>query len=594
VEEERAGRQVERVSSYEKADLMNSVEFDNVTFSYVGSKKPALKDINLKIPKGQSVLIAGPNAAGKTSLCRCMNGLVPHFFIGDLDGRVIINGINSKQSGIGQLSQLAGLVFDDPTSQLVCSSVRDEAAFGAENLGVSREEIDRRVAEALEAVRLRGYEKRIPQTLSGGEQQAIAIASIMVMDPEIFVLDEPTSNLDPIGSMQVLSIISDLARKQEKTMIVVSHSIEHFVDLADRIIVMSEGRVILDDTPKEVLQKTEQLLNMGLSPPEVTTLFSRLRSEGINLAGGKIPVKLEEAYDALKKVSATRVSEAKPKSSSSGKPGGVVIAVKGVAFRYPGSDVLALNGINVEITKNEFIAIIGQNGSGKSTLVKHLNGLLRPTEGTVSVYGLETANTPVWDLSKRVGYVFQNPDLQLFNTTVRNEIDFSLKAIGFPPEKRGDVVNSVAKRLNIEQYLDISPGTLDKGGRQRVAIASVLAMNPDVFVIDEPTTGQDPANSRQVMNIARDLHSEGKTIVFITHNMEIVAEYAQRGIIMSHGRVLYDGPVRQLFQQTGVLNESFLEAPQMVRLAQMLRGQGFPSTLLTVEEMADFIKQNVG
>ncbi|MGD0689201.1 MAG: energy-coupling factor transporter ATPase [Candidatus Bathyarchaeia archaeon] len=568
------------------------MEFDNVTFSYAGAKEPALKDINLKIPKGQSVLIAGPNAAGKTTLCRCMNGLVPHFFIGDLNGKVTINGINSKQSGIGQLSQVAGLVFDDPTSQLVCSTVKDEAAFGAENLGVSREEIDRRVTDALEAVRLIGYETRIPQTLSGGEQQAIAIASIMVMDPEIFVLDEPTSNLDPIGSMQVLSIISDLARKQEKTLIVVSHSIEHFVDLADRIIVMNEGRVVLDDAPKEVLQKTEQLLDMGLSPPEVTTLFSRLRAEGVSLGGGKIPIRLEEAYGALKNVSARKAPE--PKSSAAEKRGDVVIEVKGVEFRYPSSDVLALNGINIEIRKNEFVAIIGQNGSGKSTLVKHFNGLLRPSGGTVSVYGLGTAKTPVWELSKRVGYVFQNPDLQLFNTTVRNEIDFSLKAIGMPLEKRGDVVESVSKRLNIQQYLDTSPGTLDKGGRQRVAIAAILAMNPDIFVIDEPTTGQDPAHSRQVMNIARELHSEGKTIVFITHNMEIVAEYAPRGIIMFHGRVLYDGPVRQLFQQTEVLKESFLEAPQMVRLAHMLRNQGFPSTLLTVEEMGEFIKQNVG
>lgn len=245
---------------------MYSIEFDNLTFSYAGSNTPALKNINLRIKKGESVLIAGPNAAGKTSLCRCMNGLVPHFFLGDLEGNVVINGINSKQSAIGRLSQVAGLVFDDPTSQLVCSTVRDEAAFGAENLGVSREEIDRRVTEALEAVRLTGYDNRMPQTLSGGEQQAVAIASIMAMDPEIFVLDEPTSNLDPIGSIQVLSIISDLARKQEKTMIVVSHGIERFVDLADRIIVMNEGRVILDDNPRNVLQKTEQLLDLGLSP----------------------------------------------------------------------------------------------------------------------------------------------------------------------------------------------------------------------------------------------------------------------------------------------------------------------------------------
>ena len=573
---------------------MYSVELDNVTFSYVGSRKPALKNVSLRIKKGESVLIAGPNAAGKTTLCRSMNGLVPHFFLGDLEGNVIINGINSKSSGIGQLSQVAGLVFDDPTSQLVCSSVQDEVAFGAENLGVPRQEIDRRVAESLEAVRMGGYETRVPQTLSGGEQQAVAIASIMVMDPEIFVLDEPTSNLDPIGSMQVLSIISDLARKQEKTMIVVSHGIEHFVTLADRIVVMNEGRIILDDTPREVLQRTEQLLDMGLSPPQIATLFSKLRGQDMGLARDKIPVTLEEAYERLKSVSITKRPVSSGKTLSGEKRADVVIEVEGVRFKYPTSEVFALDGIDLRVGRNEFVAIIGQNGSGKSTLVKHFNGLLRPREGSVRILGFDTAETPVWELSKRVGYVFQNPDLQLFNPTVRKEIDFSLKAIDFPADKREHVVNAVAKRLNIEQHLDVSPGTLDKGGRQRVAIASVLAMNPDIFVIDEPITGQDPSNSRQVMNIARELHSEGKTVVFITHNMEIVAEYAERAIVMWQGRVLFDGSVRQLFQQTEVLKRSYLEAPQIVRLAQMLREQGFPSTLMTPEEMLQLINENRG
>lgn len=311
------------------------------------------------------------------------------------------------------------------------------------------------------------------------------------------------------------------------------------------------------------------------------------------MAGIKVPVTLEEAYSMLKNISVTSAPSVKQESSPEKKTN-VVIAVKGIRFKYPSSEVLALNDIDLEIRENEFVAIIGQNGSGKSTLVKHFNGLLRPTEGTVSVCGLDTAKTPVWELSKKVGYVFQNPDLQLFNPTVRSEIDFSLRAAGITADKREGVVSAVARRLKIDQYLDTSPGTLDKGGRQRVAIASVLAMNPDVLVVDEPTTGQDPANSRQVMNIARELHSEGKTIVFITHNMEIVAEYAERGIIMSYGRVLFDGSVRRLFQQTEVLKKSYLEAPQIVRLAQMLREQGFPLTLLTVEEMFQLIKESLG
>jgi len=573
---------------------MYSAEFENVTFSYAGSKEPALKGINLKIKKGESLLIAGPNAAGKTTLCRCLNGLVPHFFVGDMKGKVLVNQINTRESGIGRLSQITGLVFDDPTSQLVCSTVADEVAFGAENLGVLRAEIDRKVEESLTAVRLAGYENRIPQTLSGGEQQAIAIASIMAMNPEIFVLDEPTSNLDPIGSMQVLSIIRDIAREQEKTLVVVSHNIESFAALADRIVVMDDGKIVLDDHPRLVLQDVERLLEMGLSPPQVTELFLKLQKKGNVFAKLDIPIAIEEAYDKLRVVSIRNSAVPASREPHQVSLGEQVIEVKGVRFRYPGSEVFALDGIDLAIRKNEFVAIIGQNGSGKSTLVKHFNGLLKPVEGSVRIFGLNTNETPIWELSRRVGYVFQNPDLQLFNSTVRKEIGFSLKAIGFPEEKRSEVVVNLAEKFNIEQYLEQSPATLDKGGRQRVAIASVLALNPDVLVIDEPTTGQDPRNSRQVMNIAKGLHSEGKTIVFITHNMEIVAEYAERGIIMWQGKILFDGPVRELFQQSEILKKSYLEAPQVVRLAQMLKDKGFPSDILTVEEMVQLINRNVG
>lgn len=567
------------------------MEFDGVTFTYAGSKKPALEDVNLKIRKGECVLIAGPNAAGKTTLCRCLNGLVPHFFLGDLHGKVKVNEIDTKQSQIGRLSQIAGLVFDDPTSQLVCSTIADEVAFGAENLGVPREEIDRRVEESLKAVRLTGYENRIPQTASGGEQQAIAIASIMTMDPDVFVLDEPTSNLDPVGSMQVLSIVSDLARKQEKTLLVVSHNIEQFVNLADRMVVIDKGKLVLDASPREALQRGDQLLELGLSPPQVTALFAELQKRNLAVAKGRIPTTLEEAYDRLKGISIAGASTKQEVSDQSTEP---LIMVDGVSFQYPGSNAFALQDVNLKIGKKEFVAIVGQNGSGKTTLVKHFNGLLKPSKGRVLAFGSDTTKFPLWELSRKIGFVFQNPDVQLFNTSVRKEIEFSLKATGFPEDKREDRVNSMAKRFSIDQYLDQSPGTLDKGGRQRVAIASVLALDPGVLVVDEPTTGQDPKNSRQLMDIAKELHSEGKTIVFITHNMEIVAEYAKRGIIMWQGQVLFDGPVTELFQQTQALTRSYLEPPQIVRLAQMLKDRGFPSTALTVNDMAQLIEESAG
>ena len=571
------------------------VVMENLTFTYFGDDKPALRDINLTMERGEVVGILGPNNAGKTTLCRCMNGLVPHFFTGTLTGKSLIRDIETTKTEIGKLSQMVGLVFDDPLDQVICSDVASEVAFGPENLGVPPDEIKKRVKESMDAVGLKGFDARDPRELSGGEQQLVAIAANMSMYPDIFVLDEPTSNLDPLGCKQVLSVVADLAKKHGKTLVLVSNEMENYIFLVNRLILMNEGRIVLDGSPEEFLRGMDSLEQLGMSAPQVTRLFWKLHRK-LDMSISRVPKNLEEAYSVLQGlvIPATFRFEKKEKAligefSENRKP---IIELRDVSYTYPGP-VQALVNVDLKIYENEYVAIIGQNGSGKSTLVKLFNGLLKPTEGTVTVFDMNTREVPVWKLSQKVGYVFQNPDLQLFNSTVKNEIAFSLKALGFLAQTAQDRVQEMAKKFKVDYALDKSPGSLSKGDRQRVAIASVLAINPEVIVIDEPTTGQDPRMAREVMEISRTLHREGKTIVVITHNMELAAEYSQRTVVMRQGKVILDGSTRDVYADTEKLQGTHLNPPQITLLGQMLKNEGFPPDILNVDEMVEILLENV-
>lgn len=544
------------------------IKFDNVTYYYPSTSKPAIDGIDLRVSEGEIVLITGPSGAGKSTLCYMLNGIIPSSFGGELQGKVIVNGQNTVEHTIGELAFTAGLLFQDPSGQLISSTVEDEIAFGPENKGLSIEEINNKVNKYINYVNMGQFRNRHPQTLSGGQQQSVAFASILAMEPEIYVLDEPTSNLDPLGSELTLQLVKKIAQESNKTVILVEHKIEKVIDLVDRIIVMDKGKIVYDGLPDEVMSNYEKLVDIGVIPPQITQLTSILKDQrGLNI---KVKTNLEEGVEELKKVIPKIPSKIDTKTidkqfKSFRTFDQVAIEVKDLHFAYV-PEVEVLHGVNLKIYDGEFLSIVGQNGSGKTTIVKHFNGILKPTSGDILVYGENTKEKTISYLSTKVGYCFQNPDHQIFSSRTWDEIAYGPKNLGYDKEKITDIVKTVSKMLGIEDILDENPYNLSKGQRQQIAVASILAMQPNIIIVDEPTTGQDPKQSRNMMELMKLLNREyNKTLVVITHDMNIAAEYSDRLVVMHSGEVLIEGTPREVFAHEELLKKSSLEPPQITK-----------------------------
>jgi energy-coupling factor transport system ATP-binding protein len=556
--------------------------FDAVSFTYTDSASPALHQINLHVQPGEAVLVTGPSGAGKTTLASCINGLIPHFHEGALAGQVTVRGRDTRRTRIGALAALVGMVFQDPESQLVAPSVVDEVAFGAENLGVPRDEIQRRVAEAIEVCRLRGLEERPPHSLSGGEQQAAAIASIYAMHPEIYVMDEPTSNLDPLGTRQILSLAARVARERGKTLLLSEHKLDEALPLVDRVLVMERGRIVREGAPMEVLRAGD--IPGVFTRPPLVRLADRLGLPGA-------PVTADQFYQLLTAhrplhplLNDGPAARRSPREHRT--PGEPVIEIENVEYAYDGQSP-ALRGVSLTVRRGELVAILGRNGSGKTTLVRHINGLLRPQRGRVAVLGKGTATMTTAQLARHIGFCFQNPNHQLLTFRVRQELAFGPKSLGLPDDEVERRSREALEIVGLGEAWDGDVAALGKGQKQRLALASVLTMRPEILIIDEPTTGQDPGMTADIFRILKRLNDGGATILLITHQFDMAAEFAARAVILREGQAAYDGPMSGLLPQAELLRANSLDQPEVTKLAARLAPLAVPPDLVTVDEMAE-------
>jgi energy-coupling factor transport system ATP-binding protein len=555
--------------------MTTAISIENLTFTYRESRRPALQNVQGQIEDGTFVVVMGHGGAGKSSLCCALNGLIPHFFRGRYEGRVLVGGEEVVRHKVAEMSRTVGLVLQDFEAQLFSTNVELEIAFGPENHCLPRSEIEHRIQHYLALIGLE--RQREPATLSGGQKQRLAIGSVLALEPKILIMDEPTTDLDPRGREEVLSIAGRI-REEDRMLLIVDHEPETAA-WADQVLLMRDGQVVAQGLPAQILLDMPLLKSCGIKPLPLIELFQAMDWPGS-------PLTLEMAIELIQKnhLAVPRKLAFTEVSSTYGK-GTPVLRADRLRYIYPTHQIEALKGIDLCIEEGEFIAILGQNGSGKTTLAKHFNGLLKPTSGCMSVKGKSTTEYTHRDLARHVGYVFQNPDHQIFSKTVREEVGFGLKMLG---EDSKTVEKRVVEALGIvglEGYEEKVPFTLTKGERQRVAVASVLAVQPQVIILDEPTTGLDYHHQRNIMEMLNSLNRSGHTVIIITHSMWVAAEYAKRTIVLKDGIILSDGPTRTVFADETLLAGASLRPSLLVQLSNWLGIQGF-----TIDQMVQELK----
>jgi energy-coupling factor transport system ATP-binding protein len=565
----------------------SAAALDGVSFTYAGGDRAALSEVRFELRPGEMVGIMGASGAGKSTLAKCLNRIVPRFEDGKFGGVVRIAGRALDGERVCDVAAMVGMVFQDFEAQLFSTNVAHEVAFAMEQIGMPRKEIAARIGPALEAVGLAGFDDRDPTSLSGGEKQRLAIASVLALRPGVIVLDEPTSDLDPEGKAEVFALIRQM-RAQGLSLIVIEHEAEELRN-CDRIVLLRDGAVIAAGPPAELMVQLNLLEDCGVHPPDVNRVMNLVgidrHAESIGEAEAIIRARFPHLPAALESTAAI-ADRAASEPHAAGAQGAALLRVDHLSFAYPfGPRVL--DDVCLEIAAGEFIAIIGQNGSGKTTLAKHLVGLLAAGDRKIMIGGRDRATLHPAETAQEVGYVFQNPDHQIFAATVAEEVAFGPRNFGLDAAEIARRSEEVLSAVNLSAERDRDPFLLSKGERQRLAVASVLALRPRLLILDEPTTGLDYREQRRMMGLIGDLNRSGIAIVMITHTPWLVAEYARRVVLMRKGRVMFDGGVREFFVRDELLANSSFRPPEGTML-----GRRFGLSALRPEELAAWIKRS--
>lgn len=556
----------------------------------VTSIDTAVDNVSLDVEPGQFISILGHNGSGKSTLAKHINALlIP------TGGTVFVDGKDtSKPENELPVREEAGMVFQNPDNQIIASVVEEDVGFGPENIGVPTDEIWARVESALKSVGMWEYRKKSPNRLSGGQKQRVAIAGVMAMQPKCIVLDEPTAMLDPDGRAEVIETARELNKKKGVTIILITHYMEEVV-FSDRVFVMDHGKIVMNGTPREIFSQVDTLHSYHLTVPQVTELAHNLRKAGMDIPEGVLT--RDELSDQLiskdllsKNVPAV---QARPESATSEKTVDDAVLILdhvSVTYKDGGTETQALRDVSLQINKGDFIGIIGHTGSGKSTMIQTLNGLIQPTEGHIYFEGKDIGDD---DFNKKhlrtqVGMVFQYPEHQLFETTVVEDVKFGPKNEGQDDKECELRAYEALKKVHFpDDSYDASPFELSGGQKRRAAIAGVIAMRPEVIILDEPTAGLDPAGRDEILGLIKEMHDKsGETVLLVSHSMEDVAEYVDRIVVVDKGTIVYDDTPREVFTHVKELESMGLAVPSVTYLLHDLHNAGYPvdDHATTVEE----------
>lgn len=587
---------------------MNSIiEVKDVTFTYSGAQRHALERVSLAVAEGEFVGIIGPSGAGKSTLAGVMSGAVPHHFSGELYGACLVDGKDTCEVTLTDVSRLVGSVLQDIDAQFVASNVRDELLFGLENFGVAHDEIPARMQQALETVGIEDLRDREIATLSGGQKQKVAIAAILALRPRVLVLDEPTAALDPASSTLVFETLCEVNRSAGITVVVIEQKVALLSEYCSRVVVLEQGKLIFDDMPRKVFSHGERLREIGVDSPRVARVSNSLAAAGLcelgepalsvdeaaalvaHIVGEGVRGAVVEGACAVPAVPSSPCDssidgDSVVAASSSARTGESVVRFEGVSYSYPGGGA-SVRALDFKVLPGEIVGIVGQNGAGKTTFTKLLNGLLKPAEGNVVVAGLNTREVPTSRIARHVSTLFQNPDRQICKDTVLDEVAFGLLLRGVSSNEASARAKATCERFGLP--LDEAPFSLSRGQRQMVALASVVVGEPQVIVLDEPTSGLDYRECMTVMETVRDM-AAGSAVVMVCHDMEVVSDFADRLVVMANGEILGCGTCADVFANDDLMQSAFVEPPQAIALAKRLAAEVSPA-FAGLSEVSDIV-----
>lgn len=578
------------------------IRIDHVSFSYGEASARALDDVTLSVSPGDFLGIIGPSGAGKTTLASAMSGAIPHHYTGPLFGSVLVDGKDTCAVTLTDISQVVGSVLQDIDTQMVASVVEDEMLFGLENFGVPHSQIEERVIDALETVGIADLRERDIATLSGGQKQKVAIAAILALRPRVLVLDEPTAALDPASSRMVFETLRSINRELGVTVVIIEQKVALLSEYASRIAVMQGGRIALEGTPSEVFSHSAELRSIGVDSPRVTRISNSLAARGLieagepclnvreaslliqNLCKASSPAPRAAATAGADRTIATAHATAGAARSTIASPGecgmaesprrpavkpgaSPVVRLRDVTYTYPGGGASVCH-LNLEVYPGEFVGLVGQNGAGKTTATKLVNGLLKPSSGTVEVAGLDTRTARTSQIARHAATLFQNPDHQICRDTVLDEVAFGLELGGVDAETARERARAVAEDFGLP--LGEAPFSLSRGQRQMVALASVVVLEPELVILDEPTSGLDYRECMTVMETVRRMADRGSAVIMVCHDMEVVSDFAERLVVMADGEIAAAGPTHDLFADESLMKRASMRPPQVVELANEL------------------------
>ncbi|ALM72769.1 ABC transporter ATP-binding protein [Vibrio vulnificus] len=543
-----------------------TIEFSNFSFRYESLDKPTLRNINLRIEKGEKIVIIGPSGSGKSTLGQCLNGLIPHAIKGEVSGSLTINGQDTATFAMHQFTEQVGTVLQDTDSQFVGLSIGEDIAFALENQLTANIEMYSLVKATAKMVDLEQMLQRSPHDLSGGQKQRVSLAGILVDDVDILLFDEPLAALDPKTGKRTIEIIDELHRKTGKTVVIIEHRLEDVLHRhVDRIILMDGGEIIADTTPDELLA-SPLLAQYGIREPLYLTA---LKSAGCHLALDDHPSSLSELPLANYQHAMTDWFH-QANTTSNHIRSETLLDVRNLTYSYDG-EKNALEGVSFNVQRGEFVSILGKNGSGKSTITKLIMGVIEPDNGAMHLNGQDLSELTIFERSQKVGVVMQNPNHMISHHMIFDEVAFGLRNRGWDEQQVNDKVLEVLELCGLSKYRHWPIEALSYGQKKRVTIASILALEPELLILDEPTAGQDYRNYTSMLSFIEKLNRElGITVVIISHDMHLVLEYTTRSIVIADSQLVADAPMTDVFSNPALLDRANLTTTSLYELATRL------------------------